>query len=88
MSILSPGIDRIPEDILKRAHKVFSKHTQAEVRQWAKQLMKSYQLLHAVEKPMNLDYVQPFANTTDLKEFTPKIDPNLAEDRRKEREFK
>lgn len=54
---LSPGIDRIPEDILKRAHKVFSKHTQHEVRLWAKQLMKSYQLLHAIEKPMNFDYV-------------------------------
>jgi len=47
--------------------------------------MKSYQLLHAIEKPMNLDYVQPFANTFDLKEFTPKIDPNLAQSRRKER---
>jgi hypothetical protein len=54
---LSPGIDRIPEDILKRAQKVFSKHNSREIREWTKQLMKSYQLLHAVEKPMNLDYV-------------------------------
>jgi len=37
---------------------------------------------------MNLDYVQPFANTSDLTEFTPKLDPKLAEVRRKEREFK
>lgn len=71
---------------MKRAHKVFSKHTSKEVREWARQLMKSYQLLHAVEKPMNLDFVQPFANTVDLKEFVPKFDPNLAEHRRKERE--
>ena len=70
------------------AHKVFSKHSLAEIREWTKQLMKSYQLLHAVEKPMNLDYVQPFANTSDLTEFTPKLDPKLAEARRKEREFK
>lgn len=70
------------------AHKVFSKHSSSEIREWTKQLMKSYQLLHAVEKPMNLDYVQPFANTSDLKEFTPKLDPKLAEERRKEREFK
>lgn len=39
---LSPGIDRIPEDILKMAHKVFSKHTSSEIREWTKQLMKSY----------------------------------------------
>lgn len=65
---------------------MFSKHNARDIREWAKQLMKSYQLLHAVEKPMNLDFVQPFANTSDLKEFTPKIDPNLAEERRKERE--
>jgi hypothetical protein len=31
-----------------------------------------------VERPMNLDFVKPFANTSDLKEFTPKIDHNLA----------
>ena len=42
VSQLSPGIDRIPEDILKRAHKVFSKHTSRDIRDWTRQLMKSY----------------------------------------------
>ncbi len=37
-----------------QAHKVFSKHYSQDVRQWAKQLMQNYQLLHAIEKPMNL----------------------------------
>jgi hypothetical protein len=81
-------IDRIPEDIMSRAHKVFSKHNSKEVREWSRQLMKSYQLLHAIEKPMNLDFVKPFANTSDLKEFAPNIDFNLAEERKKERDFK
>jgi hypothetical protein len=40
--------------------------------------MKNYQLLHAVEKPLNFDFVKPFANTSDLKNFTPHIDENLA----------
>ena len=35
-------------------------------------------MLHAVEKPMNLDYVKPFANTSDLKNMTPKIHVDLA----------
>lgn len=73
---------------MSRAHKVFSKHNSKEVREWSRQLMKSYQLLHAIEKPMNLDFVKPFANTSDLKEFAPNIDFNLAEERKKEREFK
>jgi hypothetical protein len=37
--------------------------------------------LHAVEKPLNFDFVKPFANTSDLKNFTPHIDENLAADR-------
>ena len=78
VSTLSFGIDRIPEKFLARAHKIFSKHQSKEVREWAKQLMKSYQMLHAVEKPMNLDYVKPFANTSDLINFTPNIDEKLA----------
>jgi hypothetical protein len=39
---LSSGIDRIPEDILKRATKVFSKHNSREIKEWTRQLMKSY----------------------------------------------
>ena len=62
-----------------RAGKIFSKHNSKEVREWASQLMRSYQMLHAVEKPMNLDYVKPFANTTDLQNFTPNIHEKMAE---------
>ena len=35
-----------------------------------------------------MDYVRPYANTTDLKNFTPNIDYDLAEQRQKERQFK
>ena len=73
LSELSYGIDRIPEKLLARSLKIFSKHTSKEVRDWAAQLMKSYQMLHAVEKPMNFDYVKPFANTSDLINMTPNI---------------
>jgi len=45
-------------------------------------------MLHAVEKPMNLDYVKPFANTTDLINFTPNIDEKLAAAKEEERIFK
>ena len=37
---------------------------------------------------MNLDYVAPFANTSDLKRFTPKIDVNLAKIKEQERIYK
>jgi hypothetical protein len=47
-------IDRVPEEISKRMTKVFSKHQAKEVREWGHLLMKNYQLLHAIEKPMNL----------------------------------
>jgi len=40
--------------------------------------MQTYQQLHAVEKPMNLDYSKAFANTSDLKNMTPKIFTELA----------
>ena len=85
---MSLPVDRIPESILKRANKIFSKHEATEIKGWSKQLMKSYQLLHAVEKPMNLDYVQPFSNTSDLVNFTPHIDQNLARQKEEEREHK
>ena len=88
VSELSFGVERIPEKMLSRAVKVFSKHRAKEVREWSSQLIKSYQLLHAVEKPMNLDYVAPFANTSDLKEMTPKIDVDLARAREAERVYR
>jgi len=70
-----------------RAQKVFSKHTSTEIRQWSSQLMKSYQMLHAIEKPMNLDYVKPFSNTSDLIHKTPNIHEELAKAKEKERLF-
>ena len=75
VSKVSLPIDRIPQPILDRAHKIFSKHSTRDIKDWSRQLMKSYQMLHAVEKPMNLDYVQPFSNTSDLVNLTPHIDP-------------
>ena len=77
-------IDRIPEDIQKRMIKVLSKHKPIEIREWSRKLMQNYQLLHAVEKPMNLDYAKPFANTSDLKNMTPIIHADLALERIKE----
>lgn len=58
--------------------KVLSKHPVKDIRIYSSKLMQSYQLLHAVEKPMNLDYAKPFANTSDLKNMTPKIFSDLA----------
>lgn len=87
VSELSFGIDRIPEKILNRAHKIFSKHNSVEIRDWSAQLMKSYQMLHAVEKPMNLDYVKPFANTSDLINLTPNIHEQVAKAKDEERKF-
>lgn len=83
---LALPIDRIPEDIQKRMIKVLSKHRTTEVREWSSKLMQSYQLLHAVEKPMNLDYAKPFANTSDFKNMSPKIHSGLAAERMKKKE--
>ena len=74
-------IDRVPEDITKRMVKVFSKHHVKEIREWGQVLMKNYQLLHAIEKPMNLQYVKPYANTSDLQAKTPNLHPELAKER-------
>ena len=76
--------DRVPEDILRRMRKVFSKHTVAEMRDWGRLLMKNYQLLHAIEKPMNLEYVKPFANTSDLVNKTPIIHADDAKTKKQE----
>ena len=75
---LALPVDRVPEDIQKRMIKVLSKHKPSEVRAWSSKLMQSYQMLHAVEKPMNLDYAKPFSNTSDMKNMTPKIHFDLA----------
>jgi len=77
-------IDRVPEDITKRMVKVFSKHNVGEVREWGRLLMKNYQLLHATEKPMNLEYVKAFANTSDLVNKVPYIHPAQAKKREEE----
>ena len=50
--------------------------------------MLSYQMLHAIEKPMNLDYSEPFSNTSDLVNCTPHIKHNHAQAKEEEREFK
>lgn len=66
-------IDKMPDEIGKRMKKIFSKHEVSDVRDWASLLMKNYQLLHAIEKPMNLQYAKPFANTSDLVNKSPNI---------------
>jgi len=76
--------DRVPEDIQSRMRKVFSKHTVPEMREWGRLLMKNYQLMHAIEKPMNLEYVKPYANTSDLVNKTPTIHANDAKIRKEE----
>lgn len=48
--------------------------------------MKNYQLLHAIEKPINFDFVKPYASTSDLKNMTPNIDHDLGAERMKKRE--
>ena len=78
------SIDRVPEEITKRMVKVFSKHSVPDVREWGRLLMKNYQMLHAVEKPMNLQYVKPYANTSDLVNKTPFIHPGQAKLKREE----
>ena len=74
----------MPDDITKRMAKVFSKHGVQDVREWSKLLMKTYQLLHAIEKPMDLSYVKPFANTSDLVNKIPYIHPAQAKLREEE----
>lgn len=81
-ALLTLPIDRVPEDLQKRMAKVLGKHSPFEVREWSRKLMQTYQLLHAVEKPMNLLYAKPFSNTSDLKNMTPKIHVDLADKRR------
>jgi hypothetical protein len=39
---VTPKIDRVPEDILIRMRKVFSKHNVKEMREWGHLLMKNY----------------------------------------------
>ena len=77
-ALVTLPIDRVPEEISKRMTKVFSKHQAKEVREWGYLLMKNYQLLHAIEKPMNLQYVKPYANTSDLLNQRPHIHPRQA----------
>ena len=36
------GIDVVPEEIIRRMRKVFSKHNVQEMREWSNKLMQSY----------------------------------------------
>ena len=77
-ALVTLPIDRVPEEINRRMVKIFSKHQSKEVRDWGRLLMKNYQLLHAIEKPMNLLYVKPYSNTSDLLNKRPHIHPRQA----------
>jgi len=59
-------LETIPDVILQRANKVFSKHTRYEVKKWANTLIQHYNLMVSTEKPMNLDFARPFSNTSDI----------------------
>jgi hypothetical protein len=50
--------------------------------------MKNYQLLHAIEKPMNLLYVKPFSNTSDLVNKRPHIHPSQVKAKEEEEKKK
>ena len=39
---VSMGIDRVPDDIIKRMRKVFSKHSVKDIREWGDLLMRNY----------------------------------------------
>jgi hypothetical protein len=77
-ALVTLPIDRVPEEINRRMVKIFSKHPTQDIREWGKLLMKNYQLLHAIEKPMNLQYVKPYANTSDLLNKRPYLHPRQA----------
>lgn len=82
-------LEKIPDDILVKANKVFSKHTRYEIKQWSATLMKHYNMLISNEKPLNLDYARPFSNTNDLARNVPELSPSTAvnkEKREKERQ--
>ena len=70
----------IPQILTNRAKKVFSKHNIHEIRHWSGLLTDHYHLLHAMEKPMNLDYTRQFANTDDLVSDTPEVVAKAAEE--------
>lgn len=81
-------LEEIPEDILKRVNKVFSKHSRFEVRKWAEKLIEHYQIMVAQERPLNLDYAKPFSNTNDLVKNVPEISfSTAAEKQKKEKEL-
>jgi hypothetical protein len=74
VSSVTLPVETIPQNLQNVARKILGKHSPKEVREWSHQLMSSYQMLHAVEKPMNLEHVMtPFGNTTDLKESIPTL---------------
>lgn len=62
------GLMSLPELLLKRANQVFGKYPPHEIREASKKYLKIYQLLHAIEKPMDLTKNNPFINTSQLLE--------------------
>ena len=80
--------EELPEEIERRMRKVFSKHNVKDMRDWGTLLMKNYQMLHAVEKPMNLQYVKPYANTSDLINKTPTLHAKDAKQKKEEEKKK
>lgn len=81
-------MEEIPEDILKIAQKIFSKHSRYEVKTWGNRLSKQYNILVSTEKPLNLDYARPFSNTNDLVRNVPEVSYRAAaEKEEKDKEF-
>lgn len=74
-------MEMLPEEITKRANRVFSKHSRYEIRNYATNLDENYHILVAREKPLNLDYARPFSNTNDLAKNTPELSKNTADEK-------
>ncbi|CAK81774.1 unnamed protein product (macronuclear) [Paramecium tetraurelia] len=64
----------LPEEILKKARKVFSKYPPDELRDASYKYMRMYQLLHALEKPVSVTIKRNnlFENPENLQKLTEK----------------
>mmetsp|Transcript_20618 Transcript_20618/g.21406 ORF Transcript_20618/g.21406 Transcript_20618/m.21406 type:complete len:762 (+) Transcript_20618:1-2286(+) len=62
------SIMEIPESIQKSAHRVFSKYSTTEIKEWSKKYLLNYSQNHASEPPLNLDKLKkiPFGNSQEL----------------------
>jgi ribosomal protein RSM22 (predicted rRNA methylase) len=65
----------LPDKVLKRIAKVFGKYPHAELRQMGSEYLKFYQILHAVERPLDITEFEktPFRNTSDLYKVKPSL---------------